>query len=838
MLLPSRQGHMAKTSGSSNLFPAVKFSQFTIGEEIGETGPGAVRGGPSGRFKRICKGTFKQPHYESQRDIVVLRYARIGDAEKQREVEIWALLAKNPDTPKFIPEIFGACEEKPERLVLQERAHYGSLKTALAEGSNMREAFSPPHRLHAAFQISRAMVFLESLRIVHCDLSCRNCLLFHLDEEDESVIEVKITDMGLAFVLPEGTTEIIKKQPQAVRWCAPETVALAKLSHKADAWSVGMTVWELWSGGANPWPFRERRSEISAILRGIGDPDGDVDAANVELEAIPAAPNGEGPIPFHSMEDEMPMPDCAPHGISCPKPVNDVIRGALCINEHQRKGLGQLMKDFGDIIRSLQQPPERGGHDNGAVAAANASGRPAPLPAKPRRLKAHNAALSCKESVERITSSDEICHFNEWALTRWDHIIDLLAKSGRDPSGQPFAGAGGHGMTKQQWVDMVRHMGFKGNPAVIFDEIANESIGVDVNRQAKAAAMGEHVVPTISLPQVKRFEARVAAATASLKAGDGTSPAANFARHLRQLRGSVLRAWREDVDLRQSGRVAYADFTTACRKLGVSSQGRLIWDCLRQEGRTAPLEFNEVAQEESENLEEFCEIILTTYGFDLEKAWHDMDPNNQQYLTLHDFTAASRALGFEGNPKLIFKGLDSGLGRMLRENFEYLGKISAKAPYGRAPARGPMAELITYVRRESPDVNGFLNKLGITSGQSDIAVSDLVARLTAVGFEGDALQAALKVARSSGGSRVSVEKLRMLLSGDRFKDTESEAPSSVLWGTARLPGPKLRPFQPMQAWNESVDNISDQNLSRCRSSRTSFGGTSAAAASPGAGRRR
>ncbi len=25
-----------------------------------------------------------------------------------------------PDTPKFMPEIFGACEEKPERLVLQE----------------------------------------------------------------------------------------------------------------------------------------------------------------------------------------------------------------------------------------------------------------------------------------------------------------------------------------------------------------------------------------------------------------------------------------------------------------------------------------------------------------------------------------------------------------------------------------------------------------------------------------------------------------------------------------------------------------------------------------------
>mmetsp|Transcript_89163 Transcript_89163/g.186318 ORF Transcript_89163/g.186318 Transcript_89163/m.186318 type:complete len:829 (+) Transcript_89163:136-2622(+) len=815
---------MAKTSGASNLFPLIRYSDFVVGEEIGETGPAGRPSGPSGRFKRVCKGTFKYVEDDSQRDIVVLRYGRNGDVEKQREVEILAMLARDPDARKFVPQVFGACEERPERLVLQERAHLGSLKTALSEGSDLRHAFTPPHRLHAAFQVSRAMVFLESLRIVHCDLSCRNCLLFYLDEEDDAGVLVKITDMGLAFVLPEGVAEVTKKQPQAVRWCAPETVGRAILSHQADAWSVGMTIWELWSGGCNPWPFRERRPEVSAILRGLGA-GGTADAANEYLEGIPLAANKELPRPFISMQDEMPVPDCEPHGISCPKPVNDVICGATIIDPKRRKGLRQLLKDLADIIRSLQQPPERPQENSpGQHSVSVPAGPP-----KPRRLVAHNAALSCKESVERITSNNDVCFFYEWALTRWDQIFDLFLRNTRDPSGQAIVDSAPrdqHGLTRQQWVDNITDMGFKGDAGVVFEEMMLENVGVDAVRQAKAMAMGASIVPTATLPQVKRFAARIAAASSSLTAGDGASPAAAFARHLKSIRGTVLKAWRQDIDLRKAGRVAYADFTNACRKLGLSSQGRLIWDCLRKEARTAPLEFHEVAPEEAENMEGFCEILLTTYGFDLEKAWRDLDPNNQQYLSLPDFVAAARALGFEGNPKLIFKGLDAGLGRLLPENFEYLAKISNKAPYGRSQSRGPMADLITFVRRESPDVTTFLNKLGITSVQGEIAVNDLAARLTAVGFEGDALQASLKAARTSGGSRVSVEMLRMLLSGDKIRDTDSEAPSAVLWGTARLPGPKQRPFRPMQAWNDSIDNFSEQNLSRCHSSRQYFGGTS------------
>merc|ERR1712151_138744 len=117
----------------------------------------------------------------------------------------------------------------------------------------------------------------------------------------------------------------------------------------------------------------------------------------------------------------------------------------------------------------------------------------------------------------------------------------------------------------------------------------------------------------------------------------------------------------------------------------------------------------------------------------------------------------------------------------------------------------------------------FLSKIGVVMGQQDIAMNDLAARLTALGFPGDALQAASRAARSSGGARVSVETLRSLLSGERFKDTCSEAPSSVTWGTARMSPSRFRPPpRPLPAWDNAVDDLSKKNLAKCNSSREYF----------------
>lgn len=87
------------------------------------------------------------------------------------------------------------------------------------------------------------MNFLESKKIVHRDLSCRNCLV---KEEEKSYI-VKLTDFGLSDI-SSGTNELNNSE-LPVRWTAPEVLETKTFSSKTDCWSFGITLWELFSLG-------------------------------------------------------------------------------------------------------------------------------------------------------------------------------------------------------------------------------------------------------------------------------------------------------------------------------------------------------------------------------------------------------------------------------------------------------------------------------------------------------------------------------------------------------------------------------------------------------------
>lgn len=229
---------------------------LTVGEEIGK-----------GRFKQVHRGLL-QDKAEGPHDIVVLRFLK-GTSESKNELEVLTLLAKNPGSPPYVPKVFGAIDERRTTVVLQERAKFGSLKSALSD-PEIEPGLSIEHRIHAAAQVSQAMDFLQSVRIVHADLSCRNVLLCRL-EEDPSAVRVKISDFGLAIVLKEGADFEIRKQPQATRWCSPETVACQRLSFQSDMWSLGATLWEFFTGGELPWNRWDKRSLVAARLRALAE---------------------------------------------------------------------------------------------------------------------------------------------------------------------------------------------------------------------------------------------------------------------------------------------------------------------------------------------------------------------------------------------------------------------------------------------------------------------------------------------------------------------------------------------------------------------------------------
>uniref|UniRef100_A0A8C1FGC8 Activated CDC42 kinase 1 n=1 Tax=Cyprinus carpio carpio TaxID=630221 RepID=A0A8C1FGC8_CYPCA len=97
-------------------------------------------------------------------------------------------------------------------------------------------------------QISNGMAYLESKRFIHRDLAARNILL-------ASSEQVKIGDFGLMRALPKNDDHYVMQEHRKVpfAWCAPESLKTRTFSHATDTWMFGVTLWEMFTYGQEPW---------------------------------------------------------------------------------------------------------------------------------------------------------------------------------------------------------------------------------------------------------------------------------------------------------------------------------------------------------------------------------------------------------------------------------------------------------------------------------------------------------------------------------------------------------------------------------------------------------
>lgn len=307
--------------------PSMPLEALNIGAEIGK-----------GRFKQVHRGILQgsavgdssQEHH----DVVVLRYPK-GKAECKTELQVLSLLASKSGANHFVPTVFGTCDQGRDLIVVQERAVFGALKAVVVEELQ----FSVAHGLRAALQVCRALKCLEQAHVVHADLSCRNILVFELGADPDS-LEIKVTDFGLSVFLKDGKDHECRKQPQATRWCSPETVAFQKLSHRSDVWSLGALLWELFSGGQSPWALWQRRSDVAAHLKSLA----------------------ETRAKYNAAED-------FPRQYSYPAAAQDAILSCLQACENDRPEFSELEAAFMQIIASESSPPEQG-HLTDAVSKA------------------------------------------------------------------------------------------------------------------------------------------------------------------------------------------------------------------------------------------------------------------------------------------------------------------------------------------------------------------------------------------------------------------------------------------------------------------------------------
>ncbi|XP_016843938.1 activated Cdc42 kinase-like [Nasonia vitripennis] len=162
---------------------------------------------------------------------------------------------------EHIVRLYGVVLDTNSLMLVTELAPLRSLLECLKEPS-LRASFPVPSLCDFSVQIADGMQYLEAKRLIHRDLAARNILVF-------SKNKVKISDFGLSRALGVGKdyyqTNFNVNLKLPIAWCAPECISYLKFTSASDVWAYGVTLWEMFSYGFQPWAALTGHQILEAI---------------------------------------------------------------------------------------------------------------------------------------------------------------------------------------------------------------------------------------------------------------------------------------------------------------------------------------------------------------------------------------------------------------------------------------------------------------------------------------------------------------------------------------------------------------------------------------------
>ncbi|XP_076790385.1 serine/threonine-protein kinase LMTK3 isoform X1 [Arvicanthis niloticus] len=225
----------------------------------------------SGWFGKVILGEVFSDYSPAQVVVKELR-ASAGPLE-QRKFISEAQPYRSLQHPNVL-QCLGVCVETLPFLLIMEFCQLGDLKRYL-RAQRPPEGMSPelpPRDLRTlqrmGLEIARGLAHLHSHNYVHSDLALRNCLL-------TSDLTVRIGDYGLAH---SNYKEDYYLTPERLwvplRWAAPELLGelhgsfvLVDQSRESNVWSLGVTLWELFEFGAQPYRHLSDEEVLAFVVR-------------------------------------------------------------------------------------------------------------------------------------------------------------------------------------------------------------------------------------------------------------------------------------------------------------------------------------------------------------------------------------------------------------------------------------------------------------------------------------------------------------------------------------------------------------------------------------------
>jgi len=198
----------------------------------------------AGAFGEVYRATYRKGGVDQDVAVKVLR-EKPGTVEHAAFVrECLAMAAFSTPT---ICSIVGCVLSDQPCLLVTELHRYGDLRNILLQCDDKAIQLTATESLMFLAQVAAALQYIAEKLYCHVDVACRNILVGDNNR-------CALADFGLARGFGEAGYSFLDEQVNLpIRWLAPETLDMRRVSTASDVWSFGVAMWEVFTSGKIPF---------------------------------------------------------------------------------------------------------------------------------------------------------------------------------------------------------------------------------------------------------------------------------------------------------------------------------------------------------------------------------------------------------------------------------------------------------------------------------------------------------------------------------------------------------------------------------------------------------